>query len=335
MMWLAAGLVFLLRSLNHKVFSFAWGSNSVGSAISLGLAMSVKWTALGFLGVSMVVNFARGFCMLCCEFKENRLTGFKYALYSTYFLSICIYLPVALYVAICAIHLQLLPMACEDSIFYGERFQSTLLSSSDGEFWVDPEEVTAGTANWFEKVVELNTVMLSLNSKADSEHPSGSRPQSWPFLHQGVGFLYQGNYEVMLIGNPMVWWMTTVLVLTIPLILAFRMRLSVEVKDLHQICVLLGCWAASYLPFFAIQRSMFTYHYLPALHSLCVLSGVVFDIATKRLAMAQRLILSAVIALPCMACYVFFSPLAYGTPLTDTERHSRRWLDGSGLLHWG
>lgn len=48
-------------------------------------------------------------------------------------------------------------------------------------------------ASFWKKFVEMNRKMWSTNAGLSSEHPFGSRPESWPLLERGVGF-WNGNH---------------------------------------------------------------------------------------------------------------------------------------------
>ena len=125
--------------------------------------------------------------------------------------------------------------------------------------------------------------------------------------------------------------------------------------------LLLG-YLANWLPFVAVERAAFIYHFLPSLLHALLLSGVLLDAAIPptrlldgrapvdpRLADAlsdelaapvegsvvdgvrspdalRWLVAGALITIMA-ACFAFFAPLAYGMPMSHADLDTRMWLD--------
>ncbi|XP_046307603.1 protein O-mannosyl-transferase 1 isoform X3 [Marmota monax] len=102
------------------------------------------------------------------------------------------------------------------------------------------------------------------------------------------------------------------------------------------LCV--GGWALNYLPFFLMEKTLFLYHYLPALTFQILLLPVVLQHVSDHLcrSQVQRSLFSAlVIAWYSTACHVsnMLRPLTYGDrSLSPSELQALRWKDSWDIL---
>lgn len=102
------------------------------------------------------------------------------------------------------------------------------------------------------------------------------------------------------------------------------------------LCV--GGWAVNYLPFFLMDKTLFLYHYLPALTFQILLLPVVLQHLNDHLCRSQlqRSFFSAlVVAWYASACHVFntLRPLTYGDKsLSASELKALRWKDSWDIL---
>jgi dolichyl-phosphate-mannose-protein mannosyltransferase len=85
-------------------------------------------------------------------------------------------------------------------------------------------------------------------------------------------------------------------------------------------------WALHYLPFFLMRRQLFLHHYLPALYFAILLLCAVFDVATSTLRPRIRLQVAVLLAVIAIWTFLYFSPLAYGSPWTRAKCEKARWL---------
>ena len=125
--------------------------------------------------------------------------------------------------------------------------------------------------------------------------------------------------------------------------------------------LLLG-YLANWLPFVAVERAAFIYHFLPSLIHALLLCGVLLDAAIPltplldgRVAVDHRLadVLTDELAGPIegsvadgvrspeglrwlaagglivvmAACFAFFAPFAYGVPMSHADLEARMWLE--------
>ena len=151
--------------------------------------------------------------------------------------------------------------------------------------------------------------------------------------------------QVYLLGNPIVVLVCGVFVLVaiLSFLLALRYREHLgfaesahsSVKALrghvvfsHRRLLQAGFCAAAYLmnvlPYLAVTRCAFVYHYMPALMYGELLVALGIECLPEKYRNGAAVALIAVSA----AAYAFFAPWVYTTPLTPDEVQARRWLEG-------
>lgn len=98
--------------------------------------------------------------------------------------------------------------------------------------------------------------LLAANSVLQATHPFGSHWYQWPFMQRPMAYWEgAGAARIDLIGNPLVWWGSSFLLLVIATTGLHWRRLTLP----------LAGYLAAFLPFAGIARVMFMYHYLAAL----------------------------------------------------------------------
>ncbi len=291
------------------------------SAVLAGMAASTKLTGLTALGLIGLVWFAQ---------TLRRRARWRLALPQ---LAVLVLVPAFLYASVFAIHFQLLPNSGPGDAFMSQRFQSTLVGNAD----YDP----AARMSFPDRFIEINDAIrryeLSLNN---SQHPSSSSWLSWPVMKRPV-YYWTGAAKtpgergyIYFQGNPVVWWGLLVGVVVV----ALGWMRRPELFDRHRgVMAILGvAWAANFLPFAAIERPMFLYHYLFSLLfciaavsiGLGLLAGWMTDgekvwrFPSRRSAALYWGILGV-----ALAGFLFFAPISYGLPLSDSGLHHRIWLD--------
>lgn len=151
------------------------------------------------------------------------------------------------------------------------------------------------TGEFFRDLARLHEVMLSANYHLTAAHPDASAWWTWPCMVVPVFYWTQTDRVIYLMGNPVVWWGTTAVGLTALMIWLLqpltRLRLpetpSLRCRDpgspdsdpTHGLAAgaiaaksappmfwvpILG-FLVAYLPNVGIPRSLFLYHYIPAL----------------------------------------------------------------------
>ncbi|KAF5387460.1 hypothetical protein D9757_007809 [Collybiopsis confluens] len=199
----------------------------------------------------------------------------------------------------------------------------------------DTPRVNYRLPGFFAKFLELQQVMWTTNAGLTDRHIFDSRPDSWPRLRRGINFWVKDHRQIYLIGNPMVWWLST---LSVVAYMGMRgvliLREKRGFKDFNNSTVLkydalcgflfMG-WALHYGPFFLMGRQLFLHHYFPALYFAILLSCAVFDFLTASLRPKVRLQIAAVLIILAVWNFTRFSPLAYGSPWTKHKCEAAKW----------
>ncbi|KAF8996828.1 glycosyltransferase family 39 protein [Cyathus striatus] len=188
------------------------------------------------------------------------------------------------------------------------------------------EKVNYVLPGFLGKFWELQKVMWTTNAGLTDRHSFDSRPDAWPRLRRGINFWVKDHRQIYLIGNPMVWWLSSfavaayagvVGILVLRAKRGFRDFDNTKVMKYTTLCgFLFTGWALHYFPFYLMARQLFLHHYFPALYFAVLLLASVFDLVTSTLRPRVRLQIAAVLI--CLAIWNFshLAPLAYGTPWT-------------------
>uniref|UniRef100_A0A8C6WMY2 Protein O-mannosyl-transferase 1 n=1 Tax=Neogobius melanostomus TaxID=47308 RepID=A0A8C6WMY2_9GOBI len=104
-------------------------------------------------------------------------------------------------------------------------------------------------------------------------------------------------------------------------------------------CVCVGGWMVNFVPFLLMEKTLFLYHYLPALCYLHLLSPALVEHVHSHLlsSKAQRRGLSACVlalAVSVLLAYQNFCPLTYGSPQLSTSALQRlKWRESWDILY--
>ncbi|KAH8677231.1 family 39 glycosyltransferase [Ilyonectria robusta] len=198
------------------------------------------------------------------------------------------------------------------------------------------EKVNYRKPGFFGKFWELNKVMWATNAGLTDSHAWDSRPESWPILRRGINFWGKHHTQVYLIGNPIIWWSTT---LAVALWMLFKgvavLRWQRNCNDYrhttfkrfdYEIGTYVLGWALHYFPFYLMKRQLFLHHYFPALYFGIIALCQVFDYLTARvpgIGVRENPIINRITAVSFLvlttAVFTLFAPLAYGSPWTKAE----------------
>ncbi len=216
----------------------------VGSGIALGLALSIKWTALGILLTMWALFIATR------RFKEIFITGAIAALvYIAVFVSFFMYFPQG-------------------------GFADSPTSSLDRP-WVHEIKFpnTRSLPDVLRALPAYHQAMLYAGKDPDvlKETMSAPNPLSWPVAKSALIFWFDQNNTIVLMGNSVLW------VLVFFVFLFDLGWTAAMYKTIHKLpiakdeLILLAGYAFNYLPFFLIHRPMYVYHYFTALLFLFLL----------------------------------------------------------------
>lgn len=206
-----------------------------------------------------------------------------------------ILLPLAVYFLVFATHFSLLAKPGPGDAFMRTDFQSESM---------------------LEKVVELNAEMYRSNQRLTASHPYSSSWYSWPFMERPIFYWVHGAARIYLLGNPLVWWLSTIAVLVI----FINLLLSGLRNHPPELLIMAGAWIMNVLPFIGIGRVMFLYHYFTALIWAILMLAYVVDRSRN----VKRTVL--VISAAALVLFVFFAPLSYGLSLSDSAYNARVWF---------
>lgn len=296
------------------------------AGIFAGCAASIKWLGVSFLGLMGLIMIFDWIYALWRNGWQNRpfLEGVAV-------LSLCI----LTYCTIFAIHFALLPISHKQGDqFMSAGFQSTLEGSryhgADAtvynfhcpqnykhslNYGAPDTTVTASekmvckieyrpieAPGFFDKLVELNRTMYTTNQGLSKSHPDASAWYTWPMMSRALYYWYKDGARIYLAGNPIVWWFGFLAVLTMA---AGAFFVPVWRANPAFWILQIGFWS-NMLPFMAVNRVMFMYHYL---------TGLVYTILILALLLDQFRIRNKLTAGFCGASFLGFallSPITFG-----------------------
>ena len=198
------------------------------------------------------------------------------------------------------------------------------------------EKVNYRNPGFLGKFWELQQVMWRTNAGLLDSHAWDSRPPSWPILSRGINFWGKNHRQIYLIGNPVIWWSSTLAILTYLVFKGiavlrwqrgFKDYKNVEIKRFdYEIGPTVLGWAFHYFPFFLMSRQLFLHHYFPALYFAIITLCQIFDFGANRfssLGIKQRPAIGkgAMVLFLCLSITAFtlYAPLSYGNPWTKTS----------------
>ncbi|KAL9114827.1 MAG: hypothetical protein Q9227_001070 [Pyrenula ochraceoflavens] len=206
------------------------------------------------------------------------------------------------------------------------------------------EKVNYRNPGFLGKFWELQRVMWTTNAGLVESHAWDSRPPSWPVLRRGINFWGKDHRQVYLMGNPAIWWASTI---AVAVYMAFKglavLRWQRGFTDYENVTfkrfdyeigqTILG-WGFHYFPFYLMARQLFLHHYFPALYfaimALCQIYDYVFHRSTVLGVHDKPEISGAIIAMYLafsIAVFSFFAPLTYGNPWTQEQCKAVKLFD--------
>lgn len=197
-----------------------------------------------------------------------------------------------------------------------------------------------GSGGFVSRFLHLHRAMLAGDRELESaQHLYASPWYSWPLLARPIHYWLAPAdaagraADIYLVGNPIVWWGSTVAVLLFVVARARRRMAPAPGTNL-----LAAGWVINFLPFAAIARLMYLYHYLHALVFAVALGALwlgaelgwrddrsTWQRSRDRADLAFWGLLAAAVAL-----FLFFAPVTYGWRLSPDALQLRLWLPGWG-----
>lgn len=290
------------------------------SAFFAGCALSVKWTGASALGVIMAAWFAE---------SAVRRVGLKRFIREGALLAV---VPAIVYLVCWRVEIARIDHAAPGSkVPFSVLYQRQLRGSVS----YDP---AARPLSFWEKLAEAHHFIRYGNGSLERvTHPASSPWYTWPVMKHPIGLWTSGVgldgtvQWVILLGNPIVWW-GVLAGAALGLIVLARRRAAIGAEQRFALAFLWGAVLLNFVPFMAIHRVMYLYHYLFALALLIPLAAYSLGLAmvsapvdappsaftSRRVAVVYGTIAAAIVA-----GFVYFAPLTYGVRISNAsyERH--------------
>ncbi|XP_063754336.1 protein O-mannosyl-transferase 1 isoform X2 [Eleginops maclovinus] len=204
--------------------------------------------------------------------------------------------------------------------------------------------------SFWAKFLELQWKMLMVKQE-DSEHKYSSAPLEWITMETNIAYWLHPstNAQIHLIGNPVSWSVASLTLLAYQLLAAvYLLRRRRGFKDLTDSvwarfvclgCVCVGGFLVNFIPFLLMEKTLFLYHFLPALCYLLLLCPPLLEhthtyllrSGTHRRALC--VCVSAVL-LSVFLAFRTFCPLTYGSPeLSANQLQALRWRGSWDILY--
>jgi dolichyl-phosphate-mannose--protein O-mannosyl transferase len=223
------------------------------SGLFFGLAFSVKWIGF-YAGAGLLIIYTIRLVQLRMYYQERYLKGFGKYLTKTLFISALFFvvIPVIIY--------------CLSYIPYGFARGMTI---SGGMLW---------NADYYRLIWDNQVLMFSYHSTLEATHPYSSAWWQWilnirPILY--VDDLFGNKHAIFgAFGNPVVWW-GGFIAMALMVVRVFTHR------DGRSLFILIG-YLSLLLPWIAVTRILFTYHYFACTIFLVLALSHVFNTILER-----------------------------------------------------
>jgi dolichyl-phosphate-mannose--protein O-mannosyl transferase len=259
------------------------------SGIFLGCAIAIKWNGLTFLlGIIMIIYVSK----LRKPTQPNLLKKSQILLF-----------------------LGIIPL-----LTYSLLWIPHLILNSQYNFWEVHQEILA-----FHQKIKGNDSQV---------HPYCSPWYSWSIMWRPIAYLYEPKivgkekiiYDVHGMGNPVLWWLSSLAVLSF--FYLFIIKFSKKQFNLERspssplLIYILSNYIANLLPWLAISRCTFIYHYLGAYVFAILALAWVIEAWLSSESIAYR-ILGKLTLLLIAAAFIHWLPIYLGLPLTENQFNLR------------
>ncbi len=218
--------------------------------------------------------------------------------------------------------------------------------------WIPHLQISADFNFW-----EVHRQIWSYNTNlgaGETVHPYCSTWNTWPWLIRPIAYFFKEIktsseadlfglastrlpriYDVHALGNPFLWWCSTLAVLGLIIVLyaSFSPQGTLPVSSLTPLSrseqglliYLLVSYAANWLPWALVSRCLYLYHYMPAsLFSFFAL-GWYIDRGLRNQHRFWQLLSWGILALVCFS-FIYWLPIYLGLSLPPENFHQRMWL---------
>ena len=284
--------IFLLFFIQIAVLAFLHSKYWI-SALSLGLACSVKWSGL-------YVLIALALYVLVLDIRRNRYLGSQFPIREVISKSL---------------FFRFLQFGIFPVVIYVASWFSWFVTNTG---WDRNHSSNPLFSLW-----HYHSEILNFHTKLTEEHPYSANPWSWLIQGRPTSFFYETpkscggascSQEILALGTPILWWAAT-------LALLVTIGYWVSKRD-WQAEILLVVIGASYLPWFAIQeRTMFSF-YAVAFEPFLLLTVVYLLSKIVRYQRRIAIIFTAIV----LVNFLYFLPIFLGLPITYNSWSDRMWL---------
>ena len=255
--------------------------------------------------------------------------------------------------------------------------QKNSVNSSSSNYWNIEKHINPRLAaghkglyktNFIKNFIDLNFAMwrtnnaLTLNPYKKPEQ-NQSKVYHWPFLLRGFRMVAwkENAIKFYLIGNPIIWWITSVslliyFVLWVTYIIRGRRGkndfqntgIIFYTRKMGRICIWWVCWngrldVALFSVFYNGESSLVIlvdfslHHYFPALYFAMLLTSFLADHILKRFIKNKVIVHDLAIfflSFVIFAVYLYFQDLALGFTGPASVYSGRKWLASWNIYDW-
>ncbi|KAF9416299.1 hypothetical protein BGZ94_010248 [Podila epigama] len=182
---------------------------------------------------------------------------------------------------------------------------------------------------FWKKLVETHKMMFHNPDLLGRRYePSASRPTRWPLAMSMIPAWASYMRQLTIVANPVVWWTGTLGVLSFIATAAlfalrekrgyFESGRARDLKHFHlnDATLYFVGWAAHYVPFFFMSRTLFMHHYFPSLYLSILVACSLFSGVVGYLPRPARLAVLAGCLMAAITLFVHLSPLSYASPMS-------------------
>ncbi len=304
---------FYLKFRSQINYSKKWFLLLFCLGISLGAAISVKWTGIIILITIIFLEILR----LDEEQVEKKealfpfLRKLKKTLISLFIFLILV--PFLTYLFSFFIHFSLINFPRDtkdltDPLLYSKE-EKTTKTFSELQY-KEPE------GNFLTKFIKLNKNMTGVLN-ITKEHPYSSVFFKWPFGEKPILYYWKDNSRLYLMGNSFVWFCGFCGIFLFLLIPLYRKERKLSSPLFFKNPSILYLYLFSWLFYAGLSRTSFLYYYLTPLCFSIILFGLCFDFYTKSLNRKWKDVIFISLVILCFLWFLFYMPFTYGLPLSE------------------
>eukprot|EP00301_Raphidiophrys_heterophryoidea_P005661 c12354_g1_i2.p1 GENE.c12354_g1_i2~~c12354_g1_i2.p1 ORF type:complete len:400 (+),score=106.90 c12354_g1_i2:511-1710(+) len=311
------------------------------TGLFIGLALSVKLTALGVVGLVgahqallMCWHLHVGLQQRTRHHTTSMVFGVV-ALDTVWRAGLLLGCAAFTFFTFWTFHIYALPYNGQGTDFMAHEFKRTLSHKPPTGINGPSISTAFNSMSLIDKISHVVRTTWNINQGGGAllNHPQKSSWYQWP-LHtcRVVEFFTLGDQHIRGMGNPFAWWLV-VLFIAIHL-LRLATNSFQKVRLVTAVTLTIG-YFGNLLPYTLIERATWNYHYIPALLVGILIAGLGVDDLVRAASSPRRLagvvLLLAALMAGVALVFWYFLPFTYGNSLTDSERQAHKWWYDWGL----